>query len=208
MENLEVRIGGMIKGIRPIITKSGKPMAFVQLEDLTSTIEVIVFTRVYEERRELLEADRVVIVRGKVDTRGAGGGTGDDEERAETPKVIADDIMAFDDPEHQAWVRNQVVHLDVPAEISAEQLARLEEALATCPGPDRVVLHLQRDDGIVDMELGERFRVQGGGPSGEKAQRAINALFGRPVWRVEVIRKKAPERQPNARQRALSTSSV
>ena len=208
MENLEVRIGGMIKGIRPIITKSGKPMAFVQLEDLTSTIEVIVFTRVYEERRELLEADRVVIVRGKVDTRGAGGGTGDDEERAETPKVIADDIMAFDDPEHQAWVRNQVVHLDVPAELAAEQLARLEEVLATCPGPDRVVLHLQRDDGIVDMELGERFRVQGGGPSGEKAQRAINALFGRPVWRVEVIRKKAPERQPTSRQRALSTSSV
>jgi hypothetical protein len=148
-------------------------------------------------------------VRGKVDTRGAGGGSGEDEaERTEAPKVIADDVMAFDDPEHEAWVRNQIVHLDVPAEIGAEQLARLEEVLAGCPGPDKVVLHLQREDGIVDMELGDRFKVQGGGPSGEKAQRAINALFGRPVWRVEVLRKKAPERQPNGRQRALTPSSV
>ena len=203
MENLEVRVGGMIKGIRPIITKSGKAMAFVQLEDLTSTVEVIVFPRVYEERRSLLDADRVVIVRGKVDARVAGGGAGDEEERAETPKVLADDIMAFDDPEHEAWVRNQVVHLDVPAETAAEQLARLEEVLAACPGPDRVVLHLQREEGTVDMELGERFRVQGGGPAGERAEQEVNALFGGPVWRVEVIRKKAQERQPNGRQRAL-----
>jgi hypothetical protein len=56
------------------------------------------------------------------------------------------------------------------------------------------------------MELGERFRVQGGGPAGERAQREVNALFGRPVWRVEVVRKKAPERQPNGRQRALTAS--
>jgi DNA polymerase III subunit alpha len=203
MENLEVRVGGMIKAIRPVITRSGKAMAFVQLEDLTSTIEVIVFPRVYEDRRLLLEADRVVIVRGKVDARSTSGG--DEDERAEAPKVLADDILAFDDPGHDEWVRNQVVHLDVPAEIAAGQLARLEEVLMACPGPDRVVLHLQREGGTADMELGERFRVQGGGPAGERAQREINDLFGRPVWRVEVIRRKAPERQPNGRPRALAS---
>ncbi|HYM49183.1 MAG TPA: DNA polymerase III subunit alpha [Candidatus Limnocylindrales bacterium] len=208
MENLEVRVGGMIKAIRPVITRSGKAMAFVQLEDLTSTIEVIVFPRVYEERRLLLEPDRVVIVRGKVDARAAGGGTAEDEERTETPKVLADDVMAFDDRDQNGWTRNQVVHLDVPAESAPDQLARLEEALRACPGPDRVVLHLQREDGVADMELGERFRVQGGGPAGERAQREINAIFGRPVWRVEVIRRKAPERQPNGRQRQLASSPV
>src|SRR5437660_3740910 len=191
MEDLEVRLGGVIKGVRPVITRTGKAMAFVQLEDLTSTVEVIVFPRPFEEARDLLHEDNIVIVRGKIDARTA---SGDDEDRSEAAKVIADEILAFDDPGHDSWVRNQVVHLDVPAEALGEQLAAVEDILASCPGPDRVVMHLQRDGGSVEMDLGERFRVQGGGPAGQRAEHAINALFGRPVWRVEVVRKKAPER--------------
>ena len=94
-------------------------------------------------------------------------------------------------------MRNQVVHLDVPAEASADQMAALQEILGRCAGPDRVVLHLQRDDQVVDMDLGEKFRVQGGGLAGDKAQREIDALFSRPVWRLEVVRRRAPERQLN-----------
>jgi DNA polymerase III subunit alpha len=194
MEDYEVRIGGVIKSVRPIVTKSGKPMAFVQLEDLTATIEVIVFTRVFEERRELLLSDNVVIVRGKVDARSAAG---DDEERGEVAKVIADEILAFDDAGHESWVRNQVIHLDMPADATPDQMATLEEILGRCAGPDRVVLHLQRADQVVDMDLGEKFRVQGAGLAGDRAQREIDALFSRPVWRLEVIRRRAPERQLN-----------
>jgi DNA polymerase III subunit alpha len=194
MEDYEVRVGGVIKGVRPVVTKTGKAMAFVQLEDLTSTIEVIVFPKVFEERRHLLLSDTVVIVRGKVDARTAGG---DDEERAEEAKVIADDILAFDDAGHESWVRNQIVHLDIPSEASPEQMAALQDILARCPGPDRVVMHLQRGEQAVDMDLGEKFRVQGGGLAGDRAQREIDALFLRPVWRIEVIRRRAPERQPN-----------
>jgi DNA polymerase-3 subunit alpha len=193
MEDYEVRIGGVIKAVRPIVTKTGKPMAFVQLEDLTATIEVIVFSRVFEERRHLLLSDNVVIVRGKVDARSAA----DDEERGEVAKVIADEILAFDDAGHESWVRNQVVHLDVPADSTPEQMAALEEILGRCSGPDPVVLHLQRADRIVDMDLGDRFRVQGGGLAGDRAQREIDGLFSRPVWRLEVIRRRAPERQLN-----------
>src|SRR5437879_10502679 len=105
MEDYEVRIGGVIKSVRPIVTKSGKPMAFVQLEDLTATIEVIVFTRLFEESRALLLSDNVVIVRGKVDARSAAG---EDEERGEVAKIIADGILAFDDAGHEFGVRNQV----------------------------------------------------------------------------------------------------
>jgi DNA polymerase III subunit alpha len=191
MEDYEVRIGGVIKAVRPIVTKTGKPMAFVQLEDLTATIEVIVFSRVFEERRHLLLSDNVVIVRGKVDARTSA----DDDERGEVAKVIADDILAFDDAGHESWVRNQVVHLDLPGDASPEQMAALQEILGRCTGPDRVVLHLQRADQVVDMDLGDKFRVQGGGLAGNRAQREIDALFSRPVWRLEVIRRRAPERQ-------------
>jgi DNA polymerase III subunit alpha len=193
MEDFEIRIGGVIKSVRPIVTKSGKPMAFVQLEDLTATIEVIVFTRVFEERRHLLLSDNVIIVRGKVDARSAA----DDEERGEVAKVIADDILAFDDAGHETWVRNQVVHLDLPAEATPEQMASLQDILAGCAGPDRIVLHLQREDQVVDMDLGEKFRVQAAGLAGDRAKQEIDALFARPVWRLEVIRRRAPERQVN-----------
>ena len=150
------------------------------------------FTRAFEEYRELLLSDNIVIVRGKVDARSAAG---DDEERGDVAKVIADEILGFDDAGHEAWVRNQVVHLDVPAEATAEQMAGLEEILGRSAGPDRVVLHLQRADQVVDMDLGQKFRVQGGGLTGDRAQREIDALFSRPVWRLEVIRRRAPERQ-------------
>src|ERR1700682_4923117 len=139
MEDYEVRIGGVIKAVRPILTKSGKAMAFVQLEDLTATIEVIVFTRLFEESRALLLSDNVVIVRGKVDARSAAG---EDEERGEVAKVIADEILAFDDVGHESWVRNQVVHLDVPAEATPEQMASVQAILGRRAGPDRVGLHL------------------------------------------------------------------
>src|SRR5947207_10739069 len=133
MENYEVRIGGVIKAVRPVVTKTGKAMAFVQLEDLTATIEVIVFPKVFEERRQLLLSDTVVIVRGKVDARAAAG---DDEERAEAAKVIADEILAFDDAGHESWVRNQVVHLDVPGYATPVQQAWLVLILSHCSGPE------------------------------------------------------------------------
>src|SRR2546423_10836393 len=134
-------------------------MAFVQLEDLTATIEVIVFTRLFEESRALLLSDNVVIVRGKVDARSAAG---EDEERGEVAKIIADEILAFDDAGHESWVRNQVVHLDVPAEATPEQMEALQEILSRCAGPDRAVMHLQRADQVVDMDHGEKFRAKGG----------------------------------------------
>ena len=116
MEDFEVRIGGVIKGVRPVVTKTGKAMAFVQLEDLTSTIEVIVFPKVFDERRHLLLSDTVVIVRGKVDAR---AGSGDDDDRADVPKVIADEIMAFDDAGHESWVTAIAVTPDGKKVVSA-----------------------------------------------------------------------------------------
>jgi hypothetical protein len=56
-------------------------------------------------------------------------------------------------------------------------------------------MHLHRGEQMVDMDLGDKFRVQGGGRAGDRAQREIDALFLRPVWRIEVIRRRAPERQ-------------
>ncbi len=69
MAGQRVSLAGMCADVRQIMTKKGEAMAFVQLEDLQGSCEVVVFPRVYEAAGELLTIDRLVIVRGKVDVR-------------------------------------------------------------------------------------------------------------------------------------------
>ena len=62
-----VRIGGIISSIKRIITKSGKPMLFLGLEDLTDKIEVVVFPSVIEKYPAALQENKIVLVAGRVD---------------------------------------------------------------------------------------------------------------------------------------------
>jgi DNA polymerase-3 subunit alpha len=81
MAGHKVTVAGMINWVRQIYTKNGKPMAFVELEDVQGTIEVIVFPRTYEETHELWQEEKMVVVRGKVDIKGGNG-----------PKIICEKV--------------------------------------------------------------------------------------------------------------------
>ena len=65
----QVTIGGMITDVRQITTKKGDSMAFVRLEDLLGTIDVTVFPGLYRDHRALWMIDKIVLIRGKVDSR-------------------------------------------------------------------------------------------------------------------------------------------
>jgi DNA polymerase III subunit alpha len=75
-----VRVGGIISSIKKIITKTGKPMLFVKLEDLTDKTEVVVFPNVIEKNPTALQENKIIFVLGRVD------------HRDNTPKVIADEV--------------------------------------------------------------------------------------------------------------------
>jgi DNA polymerase-3 subunit alpha len=64
-----VTIGGMVIRARTITTHKGDEMAFVELEDLTGSMDVVVFPKTFKQCRELLSEDRLVVVQGKADTR-------------------------------------------------------------------------------------------------------------------------------------------
>jgi len=64
-----VRVGGVISTIKKIITKKGQPMLFVNLEDQTDKIELVVFPSVIENYPTLFQENKVVFVSGKVDLR-------------------------------------------------------------------------------------------------------------------------------------------
>lgn len=63
----EVVVGGLVGAVKRSITRSGSAMAFLTLEDLTGSVEVLVFPRAYEQQGFVLKRDAVVLLRGKVD---------------------------------------------------------------------------------------------------------------------------------------------
>jgi len=75
-----VKIGGIISSIKKIITKTGKPMLFLKVEDLTSAIEVVVFPSIMERSPAVFQENKIVFVSGRVDMRD------------NTPKIICDTI--------------------------------------------------------------------------------------------------------------------
>ena len=64
-----IKIGGMITRIQKIVTKTGRPMIFSIIEDLTSKIEVVVFPNVLESNPEAWKENTVVVARGKINDR-------------------------------------------------------------------------------------------------------------------------------------------
>lgn len=61
-----VRTAGFITQAKKILTKNGEPMVFTKLEDIGGDIEAVIFPRVYKEKPELWEADKAVVLSGRV----------------------------------------------------------------------------------------------------------------------------------------------
>nr|HRJ45598.1 OB-fold nucleic acid binding domain-containing protein [Caldilineaceae bacterium] len=101
-----VTVAGMIASIRTTLTKKSDKMAFIQLEDLQGQCEVVVFPRTYHEFQDQLEQDRVVLVKGKAQSRNG------------RTSVLADSIQTAVDIAHEIVSdeeKYQVKLLDVPS---------------------------------------------------------------------------------------------
>ena len=65
----KITVAGMVRALRPLMTKKREPMVAATLEDLHGTVEVVVFPRAFERTRDLWQEDAILVVSGKVDTR-------------------------------------------------------------------------------------------------------------------------------------------
>jgi len=75
-----VKIGGLISSIKKIITRNGRPMLFMSLEDLSDKIEVIVFPGIIEKNPAVFRENKIVFVSGRVNNRD------------NTPKIVCEEI--------------------------------------------------------------------------------------------------------------------
>ena len=177
-----------------MVTRKGQIMAYATLEDLTGSVDVVLFPRVFEQTRLLFEPDKVLVVQGKVDARAgstrASGSAGSAVEpelegEVETASVVADMAWLWDDPECVPVSRRQLVHVRIPS--ADEGLAeRLESVLARHPGTDEVVLHVVVGNREVIVNA-DRYHVL----AGPALAAEIDELVGQAATRLETVRPKA-----------------
>jgi len=67
--NKKVKIGGIISNIKKIITRNGHPMLFLKVEDLSAKTEVVVFPSIIERNPTVLQENKIVFIKGRVDNR-------------------------------------------------------------------------------------------------------------------------------------------
>jgi len=205
----EVRIGGLVRSWRRVVTRKGQIMAYAEVEDLTGVVEVTFFPRAYDDfRKAMEEADAVVLIQGKVDTARVGGAgratapaTDEDdyaagEEEPEAVTLIAETLWDWahreesDPPERQ-----RVVHIDVP-ECGPEVVDELMTLLARHSGGDEVLIHFRVQGKQVTVQVGDRFRVA----AGQALKDELDAHFQREVTRLETERPRAQMNSNGSRQ--------
>ena len=87
-------IGGILEDITTKYTKTSRTMAFLTIEDLTGSVEVLVFPNDYEKSRELLNLDERLFIRGRVS-----------QEDDKPSKLIAEKIWRFEEVPAELWIR-------------------------------------------------------------------------------------------------------
>ena len=86
-EGRGVTVGGLIVECKEIVTKKGQPMAFLQLEDLTGRVEVIVFPNSYKKYKDILYLNNIVGLSGKLEFSNHDEDDGE-EEKVYIPKIL------------------------------------------------------------------------------------------------------------------------
>jgi DNA polymerase-3 subunit alpha len=111
-----VTVAGLVQSVKPILTKNGDRMLFVRLEDLTGSVELVVFPSVYRDTATVFVADAMVVASGKRSDK-------DGE-----PKILVDRAKTFTPPQ-----RSLFVHF--PDGEDPALLTQLKTACAGSPGP-------------------------------------------------------------------------
>ena len=118
-------VGGMIVDKTIKYTKNNKTMAFITLEDLVGTLEVIIFPKDYEKNSRLLNVDDKVFIRGRVST-----------EEEKNGKLICEKIYSFDDTRKELWLQFET------KEAYGAKEKQLFEMLRASDGKDEIVIYI------------------------------------------------------------------
>ena len=142
-DNSIVVVGGMITGKKMKTTKTNQLMAFITLEDMVGTVEVLIFPKIYEKSRAFLTEDSKVFLRGRVSI-------GDDP----VGKLICEEVIPFEQIPNELWLQFE------DQELYGKKIDDVMAVLRESEGKDRVVIYLKKERML--KRLSENWAVDAG----------------------------------------------
>lgn len=131
-DGTSVRVAGVINAVSLKKDRKGKPMAFITLEDTKSDIEVVVFSKVYENCLSCIKEGALVGVEGRVDTA------------TDPPKLIAQNVYSFS--KIKSMDTSFHIQLD-PENWRKDKLQKIKDILSKQKGKNSVYLHFKGSNG-------------------------------------------------------------
>ena len=135
-------VGGMITAKTIKYTKNNKVMAFLTLEDLAGSVEVIVFPKDYEKNQQYLEEESKVFIRGRVS----------EEDEADS-KLICEMVIPFEQTRKELWLQ----YPDKAAYLAGEQ--ELFAMLADAEGDDEVIIYCRKEKAVKKLPPGRNVKA-------------------------------------------------
>ena len=154
-DNENVIIGGMITAKTVKSTKNNKMMAFVTLEDLVGTVEVVIFPNDYEKHQRNLNVDQKVYIKGRV--------SASEDQQA---KLVCERIIPFDEIPKEIWIKFDSKDAYLKRENELYKMIEQES------GSDRIVIFCAKEKAVKRLE--NRFSIRGD----ERMMQILRSAFG------------------------------
>ena len=135
-------IGGIIVEKTVKHTKTNQMMAFLTVEDLFGTVEVVVFPRDYEKYRQYLEEDNKIFVKGRVS-----------EEDDKASKLICEKILPFGQKKKELWIQFP------DKETYLEEEAITYGYLADSEGNDEVMIYCEKEKIVKKLPANKNISI-------------------------------------------------
>jgi len=156
MQSQSVVTAGIITSLRQILTKSNKIMAVISLESNTANIEAVIFSNLFQDKRQLLTVDQLVIIEGEVDIDNFSG----------SPRLRSRDILTLEHA-REKYARLISIKLDKDA-INRVSTVNEEFLKQTLPnllkpylgGPCPVCIDYKNETATAKILLGDKWRVK------------------------------------------------
>jgi DNA polymerase-3 subunit alpha len=153
--DVEVVVGGILTRVRQTLVKNGRSMgqkmAMITIEDLSGSLDGVLFSDAYAQFSHLIEADRIVFLVGKIDRR------------REEPSIIVNRVIPVEEAPEQLTTGVRITLRETLPDgrprIYNGELSSLRAILRQCPGPAQVYFELFAADRVVILQA-DRYKVQ------------------------------------------------
>ncbi|GAC1540901.1 MAG: DNA polymerase III subunit alpha [Candidatus Velthaea sp.] len=151
-DDSRVRIAGLVTAVRRTMTKSQAQMLIATVEDMTGSIEVVVFPKQYASLQQFFIEDAILIINGSLRLRERRGSTPGEEAPVEL-SVTANDVARFERGPEPPRVRGW--HVTVSTH---EHIDGIVNLLAEWPGSVPLVVHLNGDTFVKSIDTSPQIR--------------------------------------------------